>query len=93
MIRAEEKRPGRICFLCRPAKGPADPAGGELEAARTGLEEMGIDCRIIRTGSPGQAAAAVSAALERIRTVVSTQPGAEPFALIPALMAAAEIGE
>ena len=34
MIRAEEKRPGRICFLCRPAKGPADPAGGELEAAR-----------------------------------------------------------
>ena len=45
------------------------------------------------TGSPGQAAAAVSAALERIRTAVSAQPGAEPFALIPALMAAAEIGE
>ena len=59
MIRAEEKRPGRICFLCRPAKGPADPAGAELEAARTGLAGMGFSCRIIRTGSPGQAAAAV----------------------------------
>ena len=45
------------------------------------------------TGSPGQAAAAVSAALDRILTAVSAQPGAEPFALIPALMAAAEIGE
>jgi hypothetical protein len=59
MTRADEKRPGRICFLCRPARGRTDPAGAELEAARTGLAGMGFSCRIIRTGSPGQAAAAV----------------------------------
>ena len=59
MMRTDEKRPRRICFLCRPAQGRADPAGAELEAARTGLAGMGFSCRIIRTGSPGQAAAAV----------------------------------
>ena len=59
MMRTDEKRPRRICFLCRPAQGRTDPAGAELEAARTGLAGMGFSCRIIRTGSPGQAAAAV----------------------------------
>ena len=45
------------------------------------------------TDRPEDIAASVCAALDRVQAVIDAQTGAEPFALIPALMAAADIGE